>query len=77
MTRMLSIRQCADRLNLSTVTVRRMVGEGTLPGSKIGGVWRVEPSDLETCIATRRSVADAPVGDGPDDLPAITHNPFL
>lgn len=43
---LLTIRQTADRLQLSSYTVRRQLRTGRLRGIKRGGVWRVPVSAL-------------------------------
>lgn len=45
--RMLTIRQAAERLHVSTRTVRRLIGAGILPAARIGGrLVRIHPRDV-------------------------------
>jgi excisionase family DNA binding protein len=52
---LLSIHDVAEILNTSWKTVRRRIREGALRASRIGGVWRIDPADLEDFIRDRRS----------------------
>lgn len=54
MAKALTVQQCAERLNFAEQFVRRLLGAGKLPGSKIGGEWRVDPEHLEAFIAGHR-----------------------
>jgi excisionase family DNA binding protein len=36
-----TIADAADRLTLSVRTIERRIKDGTLPATKIGGVWRI------------------------------------
>lgn len=57
----------AARLGLHVDTVRSMLRAGSLPGRKVGGVWRVDPVELERRLrdgheakrTDRRRAADA------------------
>ena len=44
--KMLSIRAVADRLDVSTKTIRRWIDRGDLLAFKLGGQWRIDPDDL-------------------------------
>jgi len=47
---LLNITQVARRLNFNAWTVREMLRNGELTGSRIKNRWRVRPSDLEKYI---------------------------
>ncbi len=53
---LLSIQEVADRLNLSTKTIRRMIADGRLPSHRIGRSIRVQPGDLATLIHFSRAM---------------------
>jgi excisionase family DNA binding protein len=55
--RLLSIRDVAEILNTSEKTVYRLIdkGNGELRAIRIGGVWRIDPADLQDFIRDRRS----------------------
>jgi excisionase family DNA binding protein len=44
---MLSIKEVADRLDVSVMTIRRLVWSGALRAYKIGGRLKFEPEDVE------------------------------
>jgi excisionase family DNA binding protein len=44
---LLSLRATAERLSVSTRTVRRLVATGQLPALKVGGQLRFDPAELE------------------------------
>jgi excisionase family DNA binding protein len=46
----LTIPQVAEKLQVSEKTVRRMLISGELPGYKIGGQYRVGPTELAAWI---------------------------
>ena len=53
--RLLSVRDVAETLCTSSKTVYRLIGNGKLRAIRIGGVWRIDPADLEDFIHDRRS----------------------
>jgi excisionase family DNA binding protein len=42
MSRFMSIKEVAEYLNLSQITIRRLIKKGEMPASKVGGQWRLE-----------------------------------
>lgn len=48
----LSLRECAERIGVHYMTAYRYVRLGRLPATKVGGEWRVLPSDLEALLVT-------------------------
>jgi excisionase family DNA binding protein len=46
--RLLTVAEAADRLSLAQETVRRSVRDGRLAARKLGGAWRIDPTDLTT-----------------------------
>jgi len=51
---LLNIAAVANRLGVSTRTVRRLLDDGKLAFHRIGGSLRVSPSDLETYLRLTR-----------------------
>jgi excisionase family DNA binding protein len=51
MSRILTVPQAAEKLQLSPDIVREYLREGKLPGRKIGKVWRILESDLERWVS--------------------------
>lgn len=77
---LLTIPQVAERLGCRAGLVRRLIGDGRLPASKIGR-WRVDPDDLEAFIA--KSKHQPPAAIEPREqavtsaVPLCQDNPFL
>lgn len=46
MEKLLTVKEVADRLQLSVETVKKMLRSGEIPGRKYGRQWRVSPSEL-------------------------------
>jgi excisionase family DNA binding protein len=60
-------RQVADELGVTVRTVQRWIASGRLPGSHVGGRWRVSRSSLAAVsggTANRRAARDRPTGIG-------------
>lgn len=55
--RLLSIRDVAEILSMSEKTVYRLIdnGNGELRAIRIGGVWRIDPDDLQDFVRDHRS----------------------
>ena len=49
-----SIEEISKRLNLSQKTIRRHISSGKLNSFKIGGVYRIKESDIESFIDGNR-----------------------
>lgn len=47
---MLTLRQVMEYLQLSEATVRRMLKDGRLRGTKLGAVWRIPREALDELI---------------------------
>jgi excisionase family DNA binding protein len=73
---MLTVQQCAERLNCHHSLVRRLITSGKLTASRLGKEWRIEPDDLEAFIAGRRHQPIAPRSDL-DPLPALAVRRFM
>ena len=59
--RLLTVPEVAQRLRLSTFTVREMLKDGRLRGFRLGGTksgWRVSEADLDAFIQTARSQSE-------------------
>lgn len=50
MTDILTIREVAEYLKLNEKTTYRLVGEGKIPGFKVGGAWRFRQSEIQRWI---------------------------
>jgi excisionase family DNA binding protein len=59
---MLTVKQVAERLQVTPLTVRRWLKRGELTGIVISdrGGWRIDPESVEQFIARRRPWAPAP-----------------
>jgi excisionase family DNA binding protein len=55
MSKFLTIAEVAERLNISEKTLRKWVGDGILPGFKLGGCVRVDEGDLAAFIESGRT----------------------
>ena len=47
MEKMLSIKETAEYLNVSTKTIYNLIERGDLKASKVANVWRIHPEDIE------------------------------
>lgn len=54
-TKLLKISRVAEILDLSTKTVRRLIGRQQLVAIQVGKQWRVDPRDLAAYLARGRS----------------------
>ena len=57
--RLLTPDEVAERLALSPVTVGHMLRAGTLPGQKVGHLWRIRAADLDAYIVAGSKAAAA------------------
>ena len=48
--RLLKPEEVADRLGVSTLTIKKWLRNGKLPGVKVGHLWRIDEADLEKFI---------------------------
>ena len=55
MSRILTVPQAAEKLQLTPDIVREYLRAGKLPGRKIGKVWRILEYDLERWVSTGQS----------------------
>jgi excisionase family DNA binding protein len=53
---LLSVRDAADRLGVSTKTIRRWIASGELPHYRLGRSIRIAESDLIGFIRVRRAM---------------------
>lgn len=58
-----SLRDIADKLQVSERTLARWCLRGYLPGAKYGGQWRVRRADFEAWVAQHHIVHAQPSGD--------------
>src|SRR5512137_2663011 len=47
MTKLLTVKDAAEYLNVSEKTVLRLIRRGELPASKVGGQWRLEQDAID------------------------------
>ena len=52
---LLTVEEVAERLSVSTETVRRYLREGRLRGVKLIRAWRIQPEELERFIAREQA----------------------
>ena len=57
--KLLTPSEAAERLGLSPVTIGHMLRAGTLPGQKVGHLWRVRGADLDAYIVAGSEAAAA------------------
>jgi len=50
MQRLMTIKELADYLRLSKVTVYKMTRQGKIPASKIGKQWRYNKSEIDSWL---------------------------
>ena len=55
MSRILTVTQTAEKLQLSEEVIREYLRAGKIPGRKIGKSWRVVESDLEHWVSAGQS----------------------
>lgn len=65
--RLLTLREAADVLHLSTRTEREYVQRGEIKGRIIGGRWRFRPADLDAFVANAPRNWDFAGKDGDGD----------
>ena len=58
MSKLLTLKEVAERLRLHISTVREYVKEGKITGIKFDRAWRVEEKDLEKFIKARKRRAN-------------------
>jgi len=56
MSRILTVEQVAEKLQVKPLTVREYLRKGMIPGRKLGRSWRVVESDLEWFLSGKRAV---------------------
>ena len=52
--RLIKPEEAAYRLGVSTLTIKKWLRNGKLPGVKVGHLWRVDEEDLERFIEERK-----------------------
>jgi excisionase family DNA binding protein len=57
--RLLTPGEVAARLGLSPVTIGHMLRAGTVPGQKVGHLWRTRAADLDAYIVAGSEAAAA------------------
>ena len=62
---MWTVKQAAQVMGCHEATIRRMIGRGELPATKVGSTYRIRPSDLEPTsmpAPERKATSREPVG---------------
>ncbi len=54
---LLTVREVADSMRVSTMTVYRLIRAGALPAIRVGKHFRIRVEDLETFLSTQTTVA--------------------
>lgn len=62
---LLTVKETADRLRVSTSTIRRLIGSGDLEAVRIGSLVRIAPEALAEYKAHLRRAAHGTEGGGP------------
>jgi excisionase family DNA binding protein len=62
---LLSVRQAAQKLNVSEKTIRRLIRRGEVPALWVGGQQRLDQDELETWL-----YSESPAGVSPPFYPA-------
>jgi excisionase family DNA binding protein len=62
---LLTVREVAESMRVSTMTVYRLIKAGDLPAIRVGKHFRIRRRDLTTYLEARR-VGAAPIGEGTD-----------
>ena len=52
--RLMTLKEVADLLNVSEITVRRYTKKGIIPSFKIGAVVRYDPNEISKVLAAYR-----------------------
>lgn len=61
-TELLTVSQTAQYLQLSEKTIRRMIGNGSLPASKLGNrTWRIRACDVDEYVSNSCQNTRCPV----------------
>lgn len=56
---LLTVKEMAQKLKLSSQTLYKMVRQGEIPGVKVGNQWRFDPSQVHTWLTTKNG-SEAP-----------------
>lgn len=51
----MTVSEAARLLRTSPSTLRRWLGDGTFPGYRLNGSWRLNPPDILAYLHTRRN----------------------
>jgi excisionase family DNA binding protein len=62
--KILTVSELADHLNVHRITIYRLLKNGTLPGFKIGRVWRFDLDEITSWMATGKSAGEMLAVDG-------------
>ena len=55
---MITVNEVAEKLNISSRMVRKLIMEGKLPALKFGNTYRIVPEDLEKFIQDSKVTPD-------------------
>ena len=62
--RFMTLNETADYLNLHKRTVYKWARAGTIPASKLGGIWRFRKSEIDAWVQRHKNVRDDESGQG-------------
>jgi excisionase family DNA binding protein len=61
MERLLTPREAAELVAVAPRTIKEWLRRGSLPGLKVGSLWRIRQSDLESFVGREKSPSPAGV----------------
>ena len=67
-TKILTVSELAEHLSVHRITIYRMLKDGTLPGFKIGRVWRFNLDEIANWMASGRGANE--LAASPEDAPS-------
>src|SRR5579864_870592 len=62
--KILTVSELAQHLNVHRITIYRLLKNGSLPGFKIGRVWRFDLDEISAWMASGKSARDIAAADG-------------
>jgi excisionase family DNA binding protein len=67
-TRLMTVREVADRLDFSEQTIRSWLEEGRLRGMRFPKGWRIDRADFEAFVRAAHNIDDETEGEAPGGL---------
>ena len=62
--KILTVSELAEHLNVHRITIYRLLKTGSLPGFKIGRVWRFDLDEITSWMASGKSAGEMIASDG-------------